>query len=350
MMMIFHVLPWFMQRWLGTQLGNPGSRQVWDEMCKRYFDCMSEGVSITWHSIHIPFGLSLDNATIHHGATVAMLTPRLTPFEEYNTILTAAEQQLGITIPGTAPTFTAYIDGLKEARRNLPAGEDTEPRKAANKVIKAAERAREEAVQTSTKQFLVNAKFRRFGSAQQVHAEAVHDMMLAQYMQAANANRDAPWEALFRRELAFKDPARWLCLVGEQLMPLGKTTPDLHQAAEMQVGMYKSVAREWTLEQNPDCPALLLSKSYDDVMHAECAKRNHVQADGTPAKNQSSIEASVRRLYITAQVVAAEEGEVFRPMLAPGYYADKGGHPTEWKEANFHVIGSGGNFPEAEWS
>lgn len=150
--------------------------------------------------------------------------------------------------------------------------------------------------------------------------------------------------------MAFNDPRRWLCLVGEQFLPLGNTTPDLHQPAEMQVGTYKGVARAWTLDQPPDSQALLLSKSYDEVMHLECEKRNEAGDDGAPPKNQSSITKSTRRLYITAQIVAADAGEKFKPLLPPGYYEDRGGHPTEWRHGNFEVVGSGGKFPEAKWA
>lgn len=345
MMMQHSVLPEFLGRRLGMRLGDPGSREVWDTQCKEYFNIMSENIGITWHSIHYPFSLSQDNATIHHGATKAMLAPQVTPLEEYTTILTAAQDQLGINIRSAADAFEVVINRLKVASRGL----EKEAKDAVKAQIAAANRARKRAVKTSTIQFLVDAKFKDYSKTQQPHAEEAHDIMLAEYTRAATANKAAPWEACFRRELAFKDP-RWRCLVSEQLMPLGDTTPDLHQPAEMQVATYKGIAKAWTLDQSPESADLLLATSYNEVMHSECIKRNEWQDSTTPGKNHLALQGSIRRLYITAQIVAAGLGEVFYPWLAPGYDEAKGGHPTEFRRANFTVTGSDGRFPEGEWS
>lgn len=349
MMMVFYVLPLLLLRWLGgKKLGEPGSREVWDAQCKEYFDCMSRGVGITWHSIHLPFGLSQDHATIHHGATIAMLTPRVTLFEEYNLILTAAQDQLGCKIPSVAEAFDVHMAMLKQRVKESKG----KRRKDAEAARTGARRVKATAIRSSAIQFLVDVKAGKYrhGWQQDHHTKAVHDAMLADYWRLANADKDVPWEAVFRRKMAFIDPSKWMCVVPEQLMPLGKTTPDLHGPAEMQVGMYKGVAKEWTLEQPPRSKALLLSKSYNEVMHEECARRNQPKENGKPGKNLSSIKKATRRLYITAQIVAADAGEVFRPMVAPGYYSYRGGHPTEFREGNFYVTGSGGQFPEAKWS
>ena len=144
-MMVHDVLPEFLQRSLGVTLGEPGSRAVWDAKCKDYFNIMSEDIGITWHSIHYPFSLSQDSAKIHHRATIAMLAPRLTPLEEYTTILQAAETQLGVKIGNVAEAFQIVIDKLKVARRGL---KDKKYKKA-TAAIAAACRARDKAIKQS---------------------------------------------------------------------------------------------------------------------------------------------------------------------------------------------------------
>lgn len=345
-MMLESVLPEFLRRSLGMSLDEPGAREVWDAKCKEYFELMSPS-GITWHSIHYPISVSQDSAKIHHAATKAMLAPRLTPLDEYTTVLTAAQEQLNIRLGNVAVAFDVVIGNLKAERRACARESDEYNAKRAE--IEAARRARKRAVKTSTIQFLVDTMFKKFDSKQQPHAEKAHDIVLHDYFTAANADSSAPWEAIFRREMAFKD-ARWRCLVPEQLMPLGNTTPDLHQPAEMLVATYKGIAKAWTLNEEPESPALLLAKSYDEVMHRECVERNKPQEGNTPGRNQAALQGSIRRMYITAQIVASPYGVAFKPRLPPGYDTDKGGHPTEFREANFTVTGSDGRFPEGGWS
>lgn len=350
-MMLYSVLPEFLERSLGMCLGDPGSREVWDAQCKEYHSIMSDSVGIPWQSIHYPMSFSQDHAKIHIVATKAMLAPRVTHLEEYTTVLDAAQAQLGVTLGNVAEAFALMLKPLKAERLRLKnAGPGKKKKyKAKDAEVRAALRAKKKALNMSTYQFLVNVKFKKFRAAEQKQAEKVHDIVLDEYFRAANADSSAPWEAVFRREMAFKD-ARWRCLVPEQLMPLGDTTPDLHQPAEMQVATYKGIARRWTLAEDPESKALLLAKSYNEVMHQECVKRNEPQDSNTPGRNQVALQGSIRRMYITAQIVASAHELKFYPRLPPGYDTTKGGHPTEFSRANFQVTGSDGRFPEGAWS
>ena len=79
-------------------------------------------------------------------------------------------------------------------------------------------------------------------------------------------------------------------------------------------------------------------------------ERNKWQDDTTPGKIQLALQGSIHTLYITAQIVAAGLGEVFRRLLAPGYDPNAGGDPTEFTWPSFTVIGSDGRFPDGNWS
>ena len=139
--------------------------------------------------------------------------------------------------------------------------------------------------------------------------------------------------------------ARWRVLLPEQFLPLGNTTPDLHQVAEMLVRIYKSAMRSWTVTRPAGCKDLVLAKSYDDVLHARCAKRNDVEGDES-CQDRISIAGSIRRAYIAAQVISTSAGEKFYPRLAPGD-VKRGGHATRFQDATFGATGTGGGWSTA---
>lgn len=170
--------------------------------------------------------------------------------------------------------------------------------------------------------------------------------LLTDYTTANEAHRlqhGVSWESLFRRNKAFEDP-NWRVLLPHQFLPLGNTTPDLHQVAELLVRIYKAALRKWTVMKRPDSTELLLAKNYDEELHEVCKLRNTAE-DPSAAKDKHAIRGSIRRAYIAAQCVATPRGEVFQPMLAPGD-VKRGGRLTRQHKAKFKVVGSGGYFSD----
>lgn len=370
MMMEFAALPHFLKKMLGGMELCPDddeSKEKWDNASKEYFSCMSQVTGISWRSLHFALGLSLDNAPFHRGWYASMLTPRVPVLEEFRTVFTAAQKTLGIADIEAREQLDPAINRVRDKRREEDreiraelAGEAQVLTAEQNKEQKKQEKNRRSALSRtinninkySQMEFIVAVLCRKFnhGPLQDVIAEAIVDELLAEYY-AENAkfgDADTCWEEIFRRDMACKD-RRWMCLVPEQVMPLGDTTPDLHQTAEMQVSTYKRIMRAWALRKDPDCDDLLLAQNYNEEMHKQCKKRNEGNDTGG-GKDMLAISGSIRKLWIAAQIVAADRGKVFHPQLLPGYDKAKGGHETEMGVGTFTVRGSGGDFPEAKWS
>lgn len=349
MMMEYSALRKIMSRILGVQLGEEGSKQVWDSCCKEYYNAMGCPNGLTYHSVHFPFGLSLDNAPIHKRFRKAMVAPRVTLIQEYQALFEAALLELGFDIEDRQHRERA-IKAVTErltAKRSAARRDDEKKRCQAER--KRFNKVKQLMDGMTGLQFFIHAKFRKFHGNFQPLADEILANLLAPYTQAnSNSDEDGPWEAIFRRKQAFIDP-RWRCFLPEQFLPLGDTTPDLHQTAEMLVGLTKWVMKKWTLDQHPEEQKLLLAASYDKVMQLASDIRNEGNDTGD-GKDQTSIRASLRRTYITAQIVATDHGVTFSPLLAPGERQEWGGHPTEFRQANFQLKGTGGRFPEAKWS
>ena len=348
MLMEYSALPEVMMRKLGVAPGGDGYARIWDVSCQGFYETL-EGINVTWHSIHYPVGISLDNAPIHTMFRAAMLRPRVPLIEEYRTIFNAAMVELNFDIEDRQHIDRAFSE-VEDRLSNEPAVAQTLQKTKLNMQLKKLSDIKERAKTMTGLQLYVHGACRQFkgGNVLCDVAEEVAEQMILPYTTASNANESAPWEAVFRRQQALIDP-RWRCLLPEQFMPLGNTTPDLHQTAEMLVAAYKGAMKRWTLEQDPEQHELLYSANYDNVMQAENARRNEGN-DTDQGLDQTAIRASLRKTWITAQIVATEYGVSFKPMLAPGERKEWGGHPTESRQANFYVMGTGGKFPEAKWS
>lgn len=347
MMLEYTALPEFQFRSLAMRLGDYGSWEEWDKKSKEYFALMEAPRGLTYHSVHWTFGLSQDHATIHKRIAQSLLTPRVTPLQEYTAIYDAAKTQLNVDVTKPELRSQAFDTVMQRLTSEKSATTDAHEKHRLTLKIRQLNRMRDRMSKMSAIELLVNVKFKKGPSGQQDLAEEIHDLMLAEYTSAANQNEHAPWEAVFRRKQAFYD-VRWRCFLPEQLMTLGDTTPDLHQSAEMLVGIYKRAMKNWLLEQDPEAPETLAAKHYAEAMQKRCRERNVGRHTGT-AEDQRAITGSIRRLWITSQIVAAPYGQVFTPQLPPGSSED-GGHATEFAAANFTVKGSGGQFPEAKWS
>ena len=83
MMLEHYILPHYMRKALGGEWFE--KRAAWDEKCKAY--CLELGLPISaWPSVHFPFNWSLDNATIHKKAIIAMTAPRVSREVEFQMV------------------------------------------------------------------------------------------------------------------------------------------------------------------------------------------------------------------------------------------------------------------------
>ena len=155
-------------------------------------------------------------------------------------------------------------------------------------------------------------------------------------------NDGVDWISVFRRDRAVID-RRWLVFLPEQYMPLGNTSPDLHQVAEALVFRCKQAMRGCVLTRRPGDDAVLCAKNYDAVLQAHFHKSN----DGAVSmpQDKDSIRKQLSRMWTTTQVVAADYVTQFIPDLPPNSEtgANERGTTTP-------TIGTGGRFPPKQLS
>ena len=356
MLMEYGALPELLKRALGVPFGSEGGREVWDVASLKYWVAMGCPEDISWMDVHLPFGISDDNAPIHLSFGLACMSPRLLPIEEYTALFEKALHDHEYDINAKAhqerafETVLSYINDEKELVEGAAA------KRQVRDMIPKVEAIRKHAKRLTGLQFFILVKFRKFDISEEkddklrIHkasvevAEAVMDEWLRPLTDKIGGT---PWEAQFRRDMAWIDP-RWLCLLPEQMMPLGNTTPDLHQTAEMLVAITKTSIKDWTLEREPEDPALLITKSYSDAMQAASVHRNVGNATGH-GQDQVSIRDSINKMWICAQILATEGGKVFNPTLAPGDLA-RGGLMDAFCKAAFYVVATGGYYPPNKWT
>lgn len=334
MMMDACAIPEFLRRALGGDLCED-NRAQWDQMCKDYYEAMGSPPYLSWMDILIPFGISFDNAPVHKAYRKAALRPRVTLHAEFRTLFEHAVTGLDFDIATELRAAFQIVEArilrkARLARSDLKRGEWLSVADLLNKMAKMSEI-----------DFYVKAQFKQFtGAHEKMIAAEVLQLFTAEFEAARQDYREAhdgiDWCSEFRRNQAFID-CRWRVFLPEQFMPLGNTTPDLHQTAEMLVGRCKGDMRRWAMHKSPECPELKYARFYDQVLHEACEGRNKPDKDGLYA-DRESIRKSIRRMWVTCQIVAAEYGERFRPSpFQDGEVDEEDELPEE--------IGTGGKFP-----
>ena len=336
----------FMQRSLGGELGED-TRAVWDQKCKAYYEAMGSPAGITWHDVLITFGISLDNAPIHIAFKREMLRPRVSIQAEFRTLFEHAVTGLHFVIDtACAEAAAAVIDKYEKlagrAKKRANANQHMHKIAVVNDIM---------ARTTGTDIYVMN-QFKRFPfrgqemGLKKTLAKEIFEQLQLKFEAARKTYRDqnmgVDWVSVFRREQAFRDP-RWLCFLPEQLMPLGNSTPDLHQCAELLVGISKRAMRMWVLSNDPDSKEVLYARNYDAELRKDCDKRNEPQAAG-PTKDQTTIRNSIKRTWITAQIVAKPYGGWFHPRKPPD------ANTEDCELEDYQVMGTGGRFPGKEWA
>lgn len=324
MMMDAFALPGFMRRALGGDLTEE-TRATWDQKCKDYYEAMGSPPSITWMDVLIPFGISLDSASQHKAYRKEAVRPRVTLHEEFKTLFEHAR---------TGLQFDLW-DALKQAFSEAKA-EFRKTRARSDKTQKEVDAAwdKEDAIdylksKYGTVDFYVKCQFECFpkakkkedkGSAddttpaQLAAAKRVHEIVKAAFNSKKKEyleRNGVDWEKLFRRDQAVCDH-RWLVFLPEQIMPLGNTTPDLHQVAEMLVGIYKGFMKKWAMGLGPTSKEVLFAANYDEAMQAECMRKNN-RAGDEPSEEMATIRKTIHRMWVTCQAVATEYGVWFLP-------------------------------------
>lgn len=353
MMMDAFALPRFMRRALGADL-TEDTRATWDQKCKEYYEAMGSPPSLTWMDVLIPFGISFDHASPHKAYAKVALRPRVSLQEEFRTLFEHAVTGLQFNI------WDALEQAFSEAKRAfMKQRVDLCGQKGKAKQADEAWH-REDAIDFLKKRYgaielYVKCQFHCFPKAtkeqkakgaedttpaQLAAARKVHEIVMAAFKKKRDAyfeEHHVDWVKVFRRNQAVLDH-RWLVFLPEQLMPLGNTTPDLHQVAEMLVGVYKTRMKRWALGKETSAKDLMLAVNYDEVMQAECLKRNQ-QAGDQPSTEMTKIRKTIHRMWVTCQAVATDYGVWFQPTL---YEAGAKPEPIE--------MGTGGRFPRKERS
>lgn len=366
-MMEHVVLPEFMKRALGgmdLDVNNAASLAEWDKKCQETFATMPSLKGVSWRGIHIPGGMSLDRASSHKVFMLKMLTPRVSRVEEFTLLFTAAEKDLEIaTVADWNRINSACEEVLEEEKRSLGAmaGGGPEKNKARAKMqqlrrtVEDIKKMQDPNDPKEPVEFLVavlGKGFSKRSAARSDYAQRIANKVLAEYNRknAAYGEEGTCWEEMWRRRKAAEDP-NWRCFLPEQFMPLGDGTPDLHQPAEMLVSTNKGEMCRYAKRKGRghDSIDLCKARGYADHMHKKCRERNrgHTSTTSVDAK---SIQGSIYKMWIAAQIVSSEAGEKFRPLLLPGSNSELGGHPHEFRQAKLTVRGTRGRMPDAKWS
>jgi len=298
---------------------------------------MGSPAGITWMDILIPFGISFDMASVHKAYRRTALRPRVSLLEEFSTLFNRAITGLPFNIHvAMSAAFETVIGRYLTVARSTA----DEWRTALN----VATTLRSMKANYSDVTFYVNAQFKLFAEVEQGIADEVLLEFNKQFEVARKAYRDrngVDWCVQFRRKQALID-FRWLVFVPEQFMPLGNTTPDLHQVAEMLVARSKAAMRAWATFKCPDNPKLHLARRYDKILQENCVERNKKDADGL-CDDIISIRKSIQRMWVTCQIVAAQFGQRFQPSAFP-----RGVHLEEPVDDVPCQVGTEGRFPTKE--
>lgn len=339
-------IPDFMQRSIGGELCE-ATRCKWDAACKEYYEkAMGSPPGMTWHDVHVPFGMSLDNAPVHQAWRKEVLVPRVPVVEEFRALFEHAEIGLNFNIKqevaaAADEVITHYNGVASRAHKNKNVTRATRLSRYAAELRDRYEGAK----------IYVMGQFQDYPfvgehkQAKQQVTLAIFDIVNGRYNVAREAYRQehgVDWVSVFRREQALID-ARWLCLLPEQFMPLGNTTPDLHQCAELLVGIMKTALRVWTMSHEPEDRTVLKAKNYDAALREVNHKRNHPQATGR-SQDQDAIANAIKRTWVTAQIVATPSGTWFTPEKPP----DPNTGIAELH--NYQVKGTEERFPGKEWA
>lgn len=346
------VLPTFMQRCLGEDLSE-ASREAWDQKCKDYYEAMGSPQHLTWRDILIPFGISFDNAPIHRAYRKEALRPRVTLMQEFTALFehaTACDELHFHFENDMKDAFRLARDGFRKKAQAAEGTRATNAELAKMEVVTQLEE-----MPYSPMDFFVKAQFQQFQkkkkkddeegfTAVQLEAATAVAKAFMDIFKAAKKKyleeHGVDWETLFRRQQALIDP-RWLVFLPEQFMPLGNTTPDLHQVAEMLVGLYKGVMRRWATRKGTTAEELKCAQKYNEEMHKVCDERNAREGQGESAEMRT-IRRSIARMWRTCQVVATDFGVSFQPSLF-----DPADHGTELAATE---VGTGGRFPRKQIS
>lgn len=338
MMMDACCLPTFMAKCLGGDLC-AATREAWDEKCKQYYYAMGSPPHLHWMDVLIPFGISFDNAPTHMAYRKEALRPRVSLHEEFRTLFEHAVTGMQFDIDATLLEIFDEKIGDYMAEAHVVAGTP-----ATVAALQKAEDAQTIQLQYGAIDFYINCQFHRFPKEMTDAAKDVAYDVFGALMQAfeekAEAYRQANghhWTSKFRRDQAMIDH-RWWVFLPEQLMPLGNTTPDLHQTAEMLVSIYKGAIRSWAIRCNPEAPELKRARFYDEVMQKHCEAQNVPDGQGV-TKDMHSIRGSIARMWKCCQVVAKPRGERFLPSLL---------NPVTFQlqeNVDDFEVGTGGAFP-----
>lgn len=332
----------FMERALGGELCE-ATKAKWDDLCRDYYEnAMGSPPGITWHDVHVPFGISYDNAAIHKAWRKEALAPRVPISEEFRSLFEHAIDELQFDIHKefiyAADAVIAKYDGIASRARKRKSKTAASLRSLLTTKLKA---------RYSGNAFYVMVQFLQFDftgvhtQLKQRLAMEVFDALHAKFQASREAyqlQHQVDWVSVFRRAQALRAP-RWLCFLPEQFMPLGNATPDLHQTAELLVSLGKTAMRIWTMAQEPERIDVLKARNYDAKLQQTSRERNQPQESGL-STDQINITNSIERTWITAQMVATPYGTWFSPSKPPN-------PETGMSDLHdFEVMGTGDLFPE----
>ena len=344
MLMDAFALPTFLRRCLGEQGLCEATREVWDQKCREYYEAMGSPAWLDWRDVLIPFGISFDNAPVHKAYRKEAVRPRVPLREEFRTLFEHAVTGLQFDIK--AALDKAFKDMIKDSRDKAQKHRGKAHLAAVTAAAATAKHAKALQQRYGAIDFYVNCQFRCFPEETTDDEKLVANEVFERLMQAYGAARDAyrqqhgfDWCSKFRRDQALIDH-RWLVFLPEQFMPLGNTTPDLHQVAEMLVGRYKSTIRSWAEGKFPDSSDLRLARNYDAVLHADCSARN-VKQGNADSEDMEAIRGSIKRMWLACQVVAKPYGERFHPSRLQL----NGRNANVIAQTTTEEIGTGGVFP-----
>jgi hypothetical protein len=356
-MLVHAIVPEFMRRALGGELKQGHATEGrWNQLCKQYHQEALNGQVGTWHMVILPFGLSMDNAAIHTFARRRLLLPRVPLLEQATQQFTQADAEFGVMAALQDRNARRLRALAVEYRWQTQAQESQTTRDVAR--YRNAYALRLELDDKDFVQMYVDIHMRRVYASDQLKQEIAEEILAAvmqPYTQAVNRFKaDSPegasWEHVFLRRMALRS-SDWWCLLPEQMMPLGNTTPDIHQSAELLVRRSKLAMQQWATDEvkrDPRSHELTISSAYDNALHADSIRRN-VPDEAGLSPERRALHRSIRRSWLTFQILAEDKGKAFQPQPLP-----RDSEPEYMQHVPTNtpsdLMGTAGGWPPSDWS
>lgn len=335
--------------------------RAWDKRCQQFSDVLG-APDKSWHTVHFPFAVSVDNARVHDRGIRMMFSPRIPPHKEERMVDEAACCELDNVRPLPERLLSAIDEMQPVYERELSQNDQIRTRSAAEHTecankYKALGKIRENLNKAEDK-YAIAVELREGKVFDDTLTRrscyySVHENVSRQVYKHAMDQRQQPetayhqqnnvkWEDQYRRRMARADP-RWRCLKREQTLIPAPVTPDLHCPAEMLVCCGKRDAAKCIQEMCPDHEHLMSVPHLQAMIVNGNLERNQTR-EGRDTDAQIELQESVCKARAIHLRVGTDESETVEVLVNPGEARRrKKGYPARTPQIQI-VQGTGGKY------